>query len=81
MRCPRLGGAVSFFYCRTCGDDRLPCRLIADCWWERFPIVEFLEAHLTADQLARFQQRYTQPPPKIVSLVDLIAQTRQRSQH
>jgi len=43
IRCPRLGGPVSFEYCRTNGDEMLPCWKIFDCWWERFDVAAFLK--------------------------------------
>jgi len=73
-RCPRLGGAISFSYCRTCGQDRQPCWKVFDCWWETFDIVSYMKTCLDADQFERLTK--TSPEPKINSLLDLIAQAK-----
>ena len=43
QRCPRLGGQVSFGYCRMGTDDGSACWKIFDCWWEYFDVVEYLK--------------------------------------
>jgi hypothetical protein len=78
MRCPRLGGSISFQYCRTCGDDDLPCWKIADCWWESFDVMAWLKANLSESQLATLLEHKEQPQPKVSSLIELIEQARNR---
>jgi len=76
QRCPKLGGVVSFQYCRTCGDDGLPCFKILDCWWEYFDVVTYLKKHLTEEQfnmLVNAKQK-----PKILTLLELIEQAKKR---
>ena len=73
-RCPRLGGPISFSYCRKCGQDRQPCWKVFDCWWEIFDIVSYMETRLDADQFDRL--RKNRPEPKINSLLDLIEQAK-----
>jgi hypothetical protein len=75
-RCPRLGGPVTFHYCRQCGDGGEPCWKVFDCWWEAFDIVSHMKACLAADQFERLLQ--ARPKPKIDSLVDLIEQAKKR---
>ncbi len=77
-RCRRLGQEVAFGYCRQ--DTRgNPCRLILDCWWERFDVRSFLQAHLSAEAMAEVQRAASAPPPsKVLSLVDLIQQAKDR---
>ena len=76
-RCPRLGGPVTFAYCR-CGDTGSdPCFKIFDCWWERFDVVVLMREHLPPDVFERLRQ--TRPAPKITSLLDIIAQAKARS--
>jgi hypothetical protein len=75
-RCPRLGGSVSFHYCKTCSDDDLPCWKISDCWWESFDVMSYLRANLTEDQLQRLLEKRAQPQPKISSLLELIEKAR-----
>lgn len=77
-RCRRLGQEVTFGYCRqeTSGQ---PCRLILDCWWERFDVRGFLQAHLSAEAMAQVERAGTSPPPaKVLSLLDLVQQARER---
>ncbi len=50
--CRKLGHHLAFGYCRRV-DRGLPCALARDCWFERFPVAEFLEAHYTPGELAR----------------------------
>jgi hypothetical protein len=70
IRCPRLGGPVSFHYCRTCNENELPCWKIADCWWESFDIVTYLKANIPEAALAEILNH--RPKPKITSLIELI---------
>jgi hypothetical protein len=75
-RCPRLGGSVSFGYCRTSGDDQSVCWKILDCWWESFDVVKHLQNSLSEK---RFNQLvHAKPKPKILSLVELIEQAKKR---
>jgi len=76
-RCPRLGGPVSFRYCRTNGEDGLPCWKIFDCWWESFDVVAYLKKSLPKDTFKRLVN--AKPKPKIVSLVELIEQAKNRA--
>jgi hypothetical protein len=75
-RCPRLGGPVSFGYCRTCSDDHSVCWKILDCWWESFDVVTYLRNSLPEKQFN--QLVHSNPRPKIVSLVELIEQAKKR---
>jgi hypothetical protein len=75
-RCPRLGGPVSFGYCRTSGEDHCVCWKILDCWWESFDVVTYLQNALSEE---RFNQLvHAKPKPKVVSLVELIEQAKKR---
>jgi D-3-phosphoglycerate dehydrogenase len=74
-RCPRLGGPVAFSYCLRCEQEQ-PCFKVVDCWWETFDIVQYLRDHLSAEQFDRLMD--ARPRPKISSLVEMIAQSRQR---
>ena len=78
LRCRRLGHEVAFGYCRqeTAG---APCRLIFDCWWQQFDAKSFLGAHLTPETMARVELvSATAPQPKVLSLLDLIQQAKER---
>lgn len=75
-RCPRLGGPVSFFYCKTCEQARHPCWKIIDCWWETFDVVRYLRDTLSPELFESLATR--RPKPKITQLVDIIAQSKKR---
>ena len=76
-RCPRLGGSVSFGYCRTCGENNTACWKIFDCWWERFDVVSHLSSCLTEEQFEALLA-CRRPKPKLSSLVELIEQAKNR---
>ena len=69
-RCPRLGGPVTFQYCRECGDGELPCWKVIDCWWEYFDVVGFFQSILSEKQFKRVLM--DRPESKVGSLVELI---------
>ena len=77
LRCPRLGGEVTFSYCEVEGRD-LPCPRTIACWQEYFPVESYLREKLTPEQWDRcFNQ---EPKEKIVSLVELIEAAKKRQQ-
>ncbi len=77
QRCPRLGGPVTFKYCRQSGEDEKPCFKIMDCWWETFDVKSYLKDNLSESD---FEALITaKPPDKINSLIDLIEQAKQRN--
>ena len=76
--CRRLGQEVTFGYCRQEAGGK-PCRLILDCWWERFDVRSFLQAHLSEAVMAQVEQAAAAPPPsKVLSLLDMVQQARDR---
>jgi len=71
-RCPKLGHAVPFAYCRAPGQD-LPCPHIFDCWWETFDVEGFIRSHFSEAEIGRI----TRPPPdKRATIVELIERAR-----
>ena len=76
IRCPRLGGEVTFAYCRVEGGN-LPCVRIIICWQNCLPITGFLRETLSADQLERFAEQ--KPKERIVTLVELIEAAKKES--
>ena len=50
--CRKLGHHLAFGYCRRVNQG-LPCALARDCWYESFPVAEFLASHYTEEELAR----------------------------
>lgn len=77
LRCPRLGGQVTFQYCRTGSDDDSACWKIFDCWWEYFDVVSYLQKSLPDDKFQALVDK--KPQAKLVSLVELIEQAQQRT--
>ncbi len=69
IRCPRLGNQVPFSYC--CGENGgLPCAKTLICWSPYFPVEEFLRDKLGPKEWRRAFE--TPPPPKLLTLVELI---------
>lgn len=76
IRCPRLGGQVTFGYCRVEGGD-LPCMRIFACWQCCIPIAEYLRESLSPEQLERFAEQ--RPKERIATLVELIEAAKKES--
>ena len=77
LRCPRLGGEVTFAYCQREGGD-LPCPRTISCWQPYFPVETYLRTRLTRQQWARcFEQR---PKEKVVTLIELIEAAKNRTE-
>jgi hypothetical protein len=76
IRCPRLGHQISFSYCRS--ENRgLPCFKTLDCWHTHFKVVEYMKEVLSPEE---WQKIFAAPPkPKILSLLELIEQTKKRN--
>lgn len=77
IRCPRLGGPVPFTYCEKTGRRGQPCFKIADCWWQHFDVMDYLEKRLSKEELAEFLVR--QPRPKLSGILELIQHAHQSS--
>ncbi len=78
LRCRRLGHEVTFGYCRRETGGK-PCRLILNCWWEQFDVRPFLRANLAEEDMAQVERASDSPPPtKVLSLVELIQQAKDR---
>lgn len=73
IRCPRLGGEVTFGYCRQEGGE-VPCGRVLACWQSCFPVVEYLRVKLTPAQWGLFSCR--EPKEKIVTIVELAEKSR-----
>ena len=68
IRCPRVGGDVTFKYC-CFENNMLPCRWIVGCWQGYLDINRFLEESYSKEEL---EQIFALPKPKLQSLVGLI---------
>jgi hypothetical protein len=77
MRCPRLGGEVTFAYCEREGGE-LPCQRIVTCWQLVFPVGSYLREKLTEAQWNRFFNQV--PKTKVQSLIELIEAAKKSQQ-
>jgi hypothetical protein len=77
IRCPKLGGQVTFAYClKEAGE--LPCARIIHCWQPYFPVEDFIRKHLTPEEWERcFHQK---PKDKISTLLELIETAKSQKQ-
>lgn len=75
-RCPRLGGEVSFRYCRDADPRGGICWKILDCWWETFDVVRYLRDTLEPEIF----EGLTQPkaPRKMSQLIETLEASRRR---
>jgi hypothetical protein len=75
MRCPRLGGEVTFSYCRREGGD-IPCLRVITCWHSFFPVEQYMKKNMTEDAWNSFVNRI--PKDKIITIVELIEEAKKR---
>ena len=75
IRCPRLGHQIYFDYCRMENMGR-PCFKILDCWFEHFPVEEFLREDLGPEELDRLSDR--PQGSKVQSLMELIEEAKNK---
>ena len=69
IRCPRLGGEVTFSYCEREGGDK-PCMRIVPCWSPFFPVEMYLKESLSREVWERFSGQT--PKDKVSTLIELI---------
>ncbi|NOY59548.1 MAG: hypothetical protein GXO75_11570 [Calditrichaeota bacterium] len=74
-RCPMLGHQIRFEYCRKVNQGS-PCRKTFDCWFERFPIVDFMNEHFSEEEIKRIKEP---AKDKVLSLLELIQQAQERT--
>jgi len=68
IRCPRLGHQIYFSYCRS-ENMGLPCFKTLDCWFQHFPVEDYLRKELKQEE---WEKVFSKPPkPKLLSLVEL----------
>ncbi len=72
--CKILGHFLTFDYCRT-SNKGLPCSKVLDCWFQQFPIQEFISEHYSKEE----QEKIFEPPKaKILSLAEILEQAQER---
>ena len=75
IRCPRLGGEVTFSYCRQEGGSQ-PCPRIIICWYPYFPVEQYLRGTMSEEAWHRFISHT--PKDKILTLVELVEEAKKR---
>ncbi len=75
LRCPKLGGEIPFFYCRTV-QDGMPCERILGCWEPFFDIGSYLKEHYTPDEIERFL--HPTPKDKMSTLLEIIEKAKKK---
>ena len=77
IRCPRLGGPVTFAYCKIESMGR-PCSRALNCWFAHFDVEAFFRQILSEEE---FRECFSMPPtPKTVSLIELIEKARKAAE-
>jgi hypothetical protein len=76
IRCPRLGHAIAFSYCRN-ENMGLPCYKTLDCWFQYFPVEDYLRERLTQEEWAKAFERKGRT--KVQSLIELIEEAKKRA--
>ena len=74
--CRKLGHHLRFKYCRTENGEN-PCRKIADCWFDKIPIGEFLRKNYSEEELGSI---LAPSRDKAATLVELIERARKSSE-
>ncbi len=77
IRCPKLGGQVTFAYCRR-EAGTIPCQRTVVCWQRTFPVEAFLESILSEEDRARWANQ--NPKEKMTTLLELIEEAKKRLQ-
>ena len=69
IRCPKLGGEVTFAYCRV-EEGKNPCRRIIGCWKDAIPIEDYLKEAFSEE----LWNRYLNEPPqdKISTIFEIV---------
>ena len=75
IRCPRLGGEVTFAYCQKEGGD-LPCPRILACWQPHFDVETYLGGKLTKTEWDCCFNRPSKD--KVTTLIELIEAAKKR---
>lgn len=76
VRCPRLGGEVTFSYCMKEGGN-MPCHRIIACWTPFFPVEQYLRKTMTAEAWNTFISR--EQKDKITTIVELVEAVKKRA--
>jgi hypothetical protein len=76
IRCPQLGGEVTFGYCRTLADG-LPCSRALVCFELKFPVVAYFQRVLKAETYERI---FNAPQPsRMDKFLNTISEAKERT--
>lgn len=75
VRCPQLGGEVTFGYCRVL-QDGMPCQRALLCFERKFPVDEYFRTVLKEETFIRI---FTTPPrSRVERFLDSVAEAQKR---
>jgi len=75
IRCPRLGGQITFAYCRR-EQGELPCARIIQCWKGLLPVEEYLRDHLSGEE---WERCFSKPPKdRIATIFEIVDKVKKR---
>ena len=74
--CKMLGHVLTSDYCRNVNKG-LPCSKVLDCWFQRFPVQEYINENYSADEQTKM---FEPPKTKILTLTEILEQAQQRLQ-
>ena len=75
LRCPRLGGEITFAYCRKEQGD-LPCPRIIRCWQDIIPVEQHMRIVLSEDE---WESCFNVPPKdKIATIFEIADELKKR---
>ncbi len=69
LRCPQLGGPVTFEYCRKMNMG-LPCHQLYKCWEEELDIDEYVKSNFTQEEIDKVFN--TPPPGRVGTIFDVL---------
>ncbi len=74
--CKMLGHFLTFDYCRN-ANKGLPCSKVLDCWFQHFPIQEYIKENYSIDEQTKI---FEPPKTKILTLTEILEEAQQRLQ-
>jgi len=73
--CRKLGHHLNFAYCRN-ERNGTPCPMVFDCWFEKFDIGAYMQAHFKPEEVPYLTQA---KPEKVMTLLELIQRAQNRT--
>lgn len=76
IRCPKLGGEVTFAYCRIEQGDT-PCSRVIGCWQASIPIETYLKDIFSEELLHRY--RSERPKDRLATIFEVVDSFKKKS--